>query len=244
MWYTAKSISGKGFCRSVPMWRIAWAIKRTSEHDTSEHNTPTLWLSRWGARAEIRFIPDTKIAVYTPNAKWIQKCPHHAQHVVTKDDISAITGLPFSFSWKEALEDLVIEFYFPSRLHSSSFYTFYFFLHIFSVNSLLSCPLFHSDVRSNFRIAQSLFFLFFFLHCLTLRGGENLKVHLVFVRSSFTSFSHLRLWVASNTMTFWGKCHGVFVYDLSDLLKPLWTSSGLSSRGHFTRSLNNFLNCL
>lgn len=162
MWYTAKSISGKGFCRSVPMWRIAWAIKRTSEHDTSEHNTPTLWLSRWGARAEIRFIPDTKIAVYTPNAKWIQKCPHHAQHVVTKDDISAIIGLPFSFSWKEALEDLVIEFYFPSRLHSSSFYTFYFFLHIFSVNSLLSCPLFHSDVRSNFRIAQSLFFLFFF----------------------------------------------------------------------------------
>ena len=105
----------------------------------------------------------------TPKLRCTPQTPHGSRSVPImhntlskKEDISAITGLPFSFFWKEALEDLVIEFYFPSRLHSSSFYTFSFFLYIFSVNSLLSCPLFHSDVRSNFRIAQSLFFLFFF----------------------------------------------------------------------------------
>lgn len=73
---------------------------------------------------------------------------------------------------------------------SSAPYTLYFFLHSLLPSSLLSCPLFHSDFKSNFLISISLF-------CYL-----TLKVLIFLVQSSFTSSLHFRLWVASKTMTF------------------------------------------
>lgn len=131
---------------------------------------------------------------------------------------------------------MVIEFYFSSPFYSSALCTLYFFLYNFF---LLSYPLFHSDVQSNFLISLSLFC------CLTSRGGENLKVLLFFVQSLFTFFPHFRLWVASKTMTFWGNT----TVSLSVICLSSLTSSSLfeppqalSSRLHFSCSRNYTFN--
>lgn len=134
----------------------------------------------------------------------------------------------------------MIKFYFFSNLYSSALYTFYLFLHNFSPHSLLYCALFHSDVQSNFLITLFSFFFFFFLlsHIERRREFESpprlCPVHI-------HSFSHLRLSVASNTMTFCGNTTASFYLIC---LSPL-TSSGLfehlqvlSSSGYFSCSLN------
>lgn len=96
------------------------------------------------------FILDTKIAAYTPDVSTM----HNALSERIEPDVSlsAISGLPCSLSQTWGFDDSVREFYFDSHFDSSALYTF---LNNFSIPFLPSCPLFSSNVQSNFLISPS-----------------------------------------------------------------------------------------
>lgn len=94
-------------------------------------------------------------------------------------------------------------------------------LHNFSPQSVLYCALFNSDVQSNFLIA-----VFFFVLSPIKRRREFKSPPCLCPVLMYLS-SYLRLWVASNTMTFGGNTTASFsdCSEPSDLLELLWTPS-------------------
>lgn len=241
MWYITKPASGKGFCRSVPMWRIGRAIKRTSEHDTSEQNTPTLWLSRWGARAEIHFIPDTKIAVHTPNVKMDPEMSPSCTTRCHKRQYFSHYRLAFLSLLKRGFGRS------GDRVLLSLPPPFIFLLYLLLFSSHFLCEL--STLLPSVPLRCSIQF-------------PHHSVSLLFF--FFSSLSHIERWREFKSppclcpffVQFFFPSQTLGCIKHNDILGEmprrlcLWSvwppqaSSGLSRRGHFTCHLNNSLNCL
>ena len=209
------------FCISVPVWRHSRGIKRP---ENMTHHTPCL--NRWAVKAEIPLFFDTKIAVYTTNAKLISKCLHHVQCVVTKIEpcvpLCAILGLPFSFSRRAwALMIWGKGFTFPPTSIHLLFIPFTYF---FAISHPVLCSLVLCSGEMFNPISPS-FYLFF---AVSHQEAERIW------KSSLSLFSPRSLLFPFQTVgsikhgDILGKYHSVFASDLSalfDLFKPLWTSS-------------------
>lgn len=199
-----------------PTWSLVRGIERTQ--NLTDH-TPCL--NGWTVKGQIAliFFQRSLLAVRIPNANWSQKVSVMRDPLSQKWSqmafLSIILCLPFSRNLEAWIIWQLGLTFSPASIHLLLIPFSYFFT-ISHHMPLLSCELFHSDVQSNFLIVLSLFCF------LTSRGGENLKVLLAFVQSSFSLFLISECGLLQTLWHFLKISQGLSFSDLSEL-KPLWT---------------------